>query len=352
MPWIESVTRSRRRNNLAAGMSKQKYWILILLPLVLLFISLFIGRYFISPVTLVQVIWSKIAGTQPAWPDAVETVIFQVRFPRTIVAMFVGAGLSISGAAFQGMFKNPLVSPDLLGVASGAGFGAALAILISGNMAVAQVFAFIFALIAVALTYWMSRVYRTSNLLMLVLSGVVVGALFTAFIGIIKFVADPYDKLPAITYWLMGSLSGVTPKEMWISVPVIGIGSIGLLLVRWKINILSIGDEEARSLGINTELLKIFVIVLASVITASAVCVGGMIGWVGLVIPHVARMIVGPDHRVLLPACLAIGASYLLLIDDIARTLITSEIPLGILTAIVGAPFFGYLLRKTKGAWA
>jgi iron complex transport system permease protein len=336
---------------LVTGMSKKKLVILLLLPLVLLFISLFIGRYFISPACLIKVLASKIMPIEATWPDSVETVIFQVRLPRTIVAMLIGAGLSVSGASFQGMFKNPLVSPDLLGVASGAGFGAALAILLSGNIAVIQISAFGFAMLAVALTYWLSRVYKTTNMLMLVLSGVVVGALFSAFIGLIKFVADPYDKLPAITYWLMGSLSATTPKEMWITIPTIGIGSIGLLLVRWKINILSIGDEEARSLGINTEVLKIFVIVLASIVTASAVCVGGMIGWVGLVIPHVARMIVGPDHRVLLPVCLSIGSVFLLSIDDIARTIIASEIPLGILTAIIGAPFFGYLLRKTKGAW-
>lgn len=336
---------------MGTSMSGKKLGVLILLPLALLIISLFVGRYFISPITLLQVISSKIIPVEPTWPEAVETVIFQVRLPRTIVAMFVGAGLSISGASFQGMFRNPLVSPDILGVASGAGCGAALAILLSGNIAIIQISAFGFALLAVAITYWMSRVYRTAHILMLVLSGVVVGALFSAFIGLIKFTADPYDKLPAITYWLMGSLSSVTPREMWVTIPTVGIGTIGLLLIRWKINILSIGDEEARSLGINTELLKSFVIVFASIVTASSVCVGGMIGWVGLVIPHVTRMIVGPDHRILLPACLATGSAYLLLIDDIARTIITAEVPLGILTAIVGAPFFGYLLRKTRGAW-
>ncbi len=351
MTWTALAFPPPRKISLVASMSKKKLGILIILPLLLLFISLFVGRYFINPVTLIQVLASKVIPIDPTWPDNVETVIFQVRFPRTIVAMLVGAGLSISGASFQGMFKNPLVSPDLLGVASGAGFGAALAILLSGNMAVIQVSSFAFALLAVAITYWMSRVYKTAHILLLVLSGVVVGTLFSALIGGIKFIADPYDKLPAITYWLMGSLSSVTPKEMWTTIPSIGIGSLGLVLVRWKINILSMGDEEARSLGINTELLKGLVIILASVVTAASVCVGGMIGWVGLVIPHVARMIVGPDHRVLLPACLSIGAAYLLFIDDIARSAITAEIPLGILTAVVGAPFFGYLLRRTKGAW-
>jgi iron complex transport system permease protein len=283
----------------------------------------------------------------------VETVIFQVRLPRVLLAMFVGAGLSISGASFQGMFQNPLVSPGILGVSAGAGFGAALAILLSGNDAVIQISAFGFAILAVALTYRISRVYKTTPVLMLVLSGVVVGALFLALIGLIKYVADPYEKLPAITFWLMGSLSDASVKHLTTVVPPIVAGSIGLLLVRWRMNILSMGDEEARSLGINTELLKRFIIICATVVTAAAVCVSGMIGWVGLVIPHVARMIVGPDHKVLLPASLSLGAGYLLVIDNIARTATSAEIPLGILTAIIGAPFFAYLLRKTRGrGWA
>ncbi len=334
-------------------MSRKKLVVLIILPLALLLVSLFLGRYPVSPMTVMQVMASRVIPIEPTWSPTVETVLFQVRLPRVLLAMFVGAGLSISGASFQGMFQNPLVSPGILGVSAGAGFGAALAILLSGNDAVIQISAFGFAILAVALTYRISQVYKTTPVLMLVLSGVVVGALFLALIGLIKYVADPYEKLPAITFWLMGSLSDASVKHLTTVIPPIVAGSIGLLLVRWRMNVLSMGDEEARSLGINTELLKRFIIICATVVTAAAVCVSGMIGWVGLVIPHVARMIVGPDHKVLLPASLSLGAGYLLIIDNIARTATSAEIPLGILTAIIGAPFFAYLLRKTRGrGWA
>lgn len=332
-------------------MSKKKLIILIALPLALFFISLFWGRYPISPLTVIQVLAAKVLPIEPHWPDTVETVIFQIRMPRALLAMFVGASLAISGASFQGMFQNPLVSPGILGVSAGAGFGAALAILLSGNAVMIQVFALVFGMVAVAMTYTISRVYKTTPVLMLVLSGVVVGALFSALISLTKYVADPYEKLPAIVFWLMGSLSASSVKDLFTAVPPMILGTTGLLLVRWRINILSMGDEEARALGINTELLKGIIIVCATVVTASAVCVSGIVGWVGLVIPHVGRMMVGPDHRVLLPASLAIGAAYLLLIDDLARTVTSAEIPLGILTAIVGAPFFAYILRRTRGGW-
>jgi iron complex transport system permease protein len=265
--------------------------------------------------------------------------------------MMVGAGLSISGASYQGMFRNPLVSPDILGVSAAAGFGASLAILMSLNEGMIQVLALAFGIVGVILTYLISRVYRTTPVLMLVLSGVVVGAFFSAMIAITKYVADPYTKLPAITFWLMGSLSTASARDIITILPSMLIGSVGLLLVSWRINILAMGDDEARSLGIRTELLKGVVIFCSTIVTAAAVCVSGIIGWVGLVIPHIARMMVGPDHRVLLPASIAIGSAYLLFVDNLARTLIAAEIPLGILTAIIGAPFFAYLLRRTKGGW-
>jgi iron complex transport system permease protein len=265
--------------------------------------------------------------------------------------MFVGASLSISGAAYQGMFRNPLVSPDILGVSAAAGFGAALAILLSGNSVAIQVSAFAFGILGVILTYLISRVYKTTPILMLVLSGVVVSAFFGALISVTKFVADPYQKLPAITFWLMGSLGTASLRDVVAMLPSIFLGTVGLMLVRWRINILSMGDEEARSLGVNTERLKIIIIFCATLLTAAAVCVSGIIGWVGLIIPHVGRMLVGPDHRWLLPASIALGAAYVLLMDDLARTVTSAEIPLGILTAIIGAPFFAYLLRRSKGGW-
>jgi iron complex transport system permease protein len=263
--------------------------------------------------------------------------------------MLIGAALSISGASFQGMFKNPLVSPDILGVSSAAGFGAALVILMSGNQATIQTSAFIFGAAGVFITYFISRIYKTTPVLMLVLSGIVVGSLFTALLSITKYVADPYEKLPAITFWLMGSLAAVSMKQVTSIVIPMFIGIIGLLMVSWKLNILAMGDEEARSLGVRTELLKAIIIVCCTLLTASSVSVCGMVGWIGLVIPHIGRMLVGPDNRVLLPTTLSIGASFLLVIDVIARAATGVEIPLGILTSLVGAPFFAYLIRKTKG---
>lgn len=332
-------------------MSKKKLAVLIILPLAMLFISLFAGRYSVSPATVLQVLASRVMPVERSWLDMVETVVLQIRLPRTLLAMAIGAGLSVSGASFQGMFQNPLASPHILGVSYGAGFGAALAILLSGNTAVIQISALGFGMLAVTLTYIISRVFRTTPVLMLVLSGVVVGALFSALISLVKYVADPYDKLPAIVFWLMGSLSRSSVKTLVPAIPLIVSGTTVLLLVRWRINILSMGDEEAHSLGVNTESLKRVVIICASIVTAAAVCVSGIIGWVGLVIPHIGRMIVGPDHKVLLPTSVSIGASYLVLIDILARTLTSTEIPLGILTAVVGAPFFAYLLRRTKGGW-
>jgi iron complex transport system permease protein len=322
---------------------------LIVLPFAAACLSFFLGRFPIGPTTLVRVLASRILPIQPDWPDTVETVVFNIRLPRIILALCIGASLSISGAAFQGMFQNPLVSPDILGVTAGAGFGAAVGILLGGNSLLVQVLALLFGTLAVALSYVIGRIYKTTPTLMLVLSGIVVGAIFSALLSLAKYVADPQQKLPAIVFWLMGSLAAVSKRDVVTAVPPMVVGMAGLLAVRWRINILSMGDEEARSLGLKVDLLKGIVIVCCTIVTASAVSVCGIIGWIGLVIPHVGRMLVGPDHRGLLPASLALGATYLLLIDNLARTLISAEIPLGILTAIVGAPFFAYLLRRTRG---
>jgi len=326
--------------------------VLFFLSVAIFLISLSIGRYPLPLGMVFKIPASKFFSIQHTWSENMEIVLLNIRLPRAIVAMLVGAGLSISGASFQGIFKNPLVSPYILGVSAGAGFGAALAILLSGSMIVIQLSAFVFGAMAVALTYVISRIYKTTPILVLVLAGIVVGAFFSALISLVKYVADPTDKLPAIVFWLMGSLASVTTKDAILVTPPIVAGLFVLLLLSWRINILSMGDEDAQTLGINTEKLKLIIIISVTVITASAVCVSGIIGWVGLIIPHVARMIVGPDHKVLLPVSAAIGASYLLLVDSLARTMTTAEIPLGIITAIVGAPFFAYLLRKSKGGWA
>ena len=332
-------------------MSKKKLIILVALPLVLFYVSLFVGRYPIEPLAVIRILVSKLFPISHSWSSTAETIVMQVRLPRLILAAFVGAGLSVSGAAYQGMFRNPLVSTDILGVSAASGFGAALAILISGNELELQLFAFVFGLAGVALTYMISRVYKTTPILMLVLSGVVVAGFFSALISGAKYAADPENKLPAITYWLLGSFSRATYKDLATVVPLIGFGTAGLLLVRWRLNVLAMGDDEARSLGIKTEMLKGIIIACTTVVTATAVSVSGLVGWVGLVIPHVGRMMVGPDHRVLLPTTLAIGAAYLIVIDTLARTVSAQEIPLGILTALIGAPFFAYLLRRTKGGW-
>ena len=325
--------------------------LMMLLPLATLYASLFMGRFAVSPSEVAHILLGQFLPIPHDWPRSAETIVLQVRLPRAILALFIGAGLAVSGAAYQGMFRNPLVSTDILGVTAASGFGAAVALLLSQNAIALQVIAFAFGLAGVGLTYLLARVYRSTPVLMLVLSGVVVAAFFSALLSGAKYVADPESKLPAITYWLLGSLNAASVNSLKMALPPIIAGSIGLLCMRWKINVLSMGDEEARSLGVRTEWLKGGIIVCTTLITAAAVSVCGIVGWVGLVIPHVGRMLVGPDHRALLPATLSIGATYLLCIDDIARTASASEIPLGILTAMIGAPFFAVLLRKTRGAW-
>jgi len=325
--------------------------ILLAMPFLLLFLSLFVGRLDVGPGDVLRIVAAQLLPIQRSWPESVEIIVVQIRLPRALMAMCVGAGLSISGAAFQGMFRNPLVSPDVLGVSAASGFGAALAILLSRSTLELQVLALGFGLAGVAITYLLARVYQTTPVLMLVLSGVVVAAFFSALLSGAKYVADPESKLPAITYWLLGSFNAATLRTVVTVVPAIAVGTIGLLLVSWKLNLLSMGDEEARALGVRTEQLKAAIIVCTTLITAAAVSTSGVIGWVGLVMPHMARTLVGPDHRRLLPAALSVGASYLLVIDGVARTAVAVEIPIGILTAIVGAPYFAYLLRRTSGTW-
>lgn len=326
-------------------------WILlIILPIFLFFVSFLLGRYPVAPVDVVKTVLSPIFPSLTVSP-AVSSIVFNIRLPRIIAALAVGASLAIAGSTFQGIFRNPLVSPDLLGVSQGAGFGAALAILLSLGNAFIQLFAFIFGIISVFITYTISKVYRAGEILVLVLAGTTVSAFFSALISGTKFIADPYDKLPQITFWLMGSLSSITFEVLaMISIPLI-IGLVIILVLRWHLNILSMGDEEARSLGLNPDKIRVIVIAACTLVTSAAVSISGVIGWVGLVVPHICRMIVGPDHKVLVPASLSFGASFLLLIDTLSRTVISIEIPLGILTAIIGVPIFLYLLRKGYSQW-
>lgn len=331
------------------------YWKQILiwgLPLAIAIATLGVGRFEVDFTTVVKILASNVLPIEETWTQMEYNVVMTVRLPRILLALLVGAGLSISGAAFQGMFANPLVSADILGVAAGAGFGASIGILLFGNGYITQIFALIFGLAAIAFTYIIGGVGKNLPIYMLVLAGVVTSALFNALISLTKFLADPEEKLPSITYWLMGSLGTATYRDLWTAGPIILIGIIILMTVRWRINLLTLPEDEAKSLGINVTGLKWLVITGATLCTAAAVAIAGIVGWVGLIIPHVARMLVGNNNERVLPVSLALGGGYLLLIDTLARTLTAAEIPLSILTAIVGAPFFAYLLRRTGGSWS
>lgn len=283
--------------------------------------------------------------------EAASLVLFEARIARIAAAVLIGAALSAAGASYQGIFRNPMVSPDILGAATGASFGAALAILFGASALMIQVSAFCFGLAAVAAAYFASSVLTRQSggaTLTLVLTGMVVSALFSAFISIVKFVGDPYDTLPTITFWLMGGLTYVTKGDLFIMLIPFAAGMIPLLLLRWRLNILSFDDEEASSLGVDTKKTRAVIILCATLMSSSAVAVGGMIGWVGLIVPHIARMLTGPDYSRMLPCSMLTGGLFLLIVDDIARCLFAQEIPLGVLTAIIGAPFFLYLMFRGK----
>jgi iron complex transport system permease protein len=324
---------------------------LVLLLVAISVISLMSGQMRIQSGTVVKILASRIFPLDVTWPATVESVIVDVRLPRLLAGLLIGAGLSISGAAFQGLFRNPLVSPHILGVSAGAGFGAALAILFFGNIFMVQLLSFAFGLLAVWMTYALSRIYRSTPVLMLVLAGIIIGALFSAATSLLKYVADPVNQMPSIVFWLLGSLNNASNKDIAVVGPIILAGTLCLYLIRWRINLLTMGEEDARSLGVDTAMIRRLIILSATFISAAAVCISGIIGWVGLVIPHIGRILVGADNKHLLPVATLIGAIYLVAVDTIARTSIETEIPIGILTAMVGAPVFAYLLRKNRPGW-
>jgi iron complex transport system permease protein len=325
--------------------------ILFVLLVLISILSLMSGQMHIKPGTVVRILASRIIPLHVDWPATLDSVVWDVRLPRLLAGLLIGAGLSISGASFQGLFRNPLVSPHILGVSAGAGFGAALAILFFGNIFMVQLLSFLFGLISVWMTYALSRMYRSTPVLMLVLAGIIVGALFSAATSLLKYIADPVNQMPSIVFWLLGSLNNVSNKDIVIVGPIILAGTVILFLIRWRINLLTMGEEDARSLGVDTGKIRGIIIVSATFISAAAVCISGIIGWVGLVIPHIGRMLVGADNKYLLPAATLIGAIYLVSVDTIARTAMETEIPIGILTAMVGAPVFAYLLRKNRPGW-
>ncbi len=345
--------------------------ILMLLGILLVvtfFLSFGLGRYTVPVTQVVRILLYKIcqcfasnpfSGWIPVfakmeqlievtWTPEMEAAVWMLRLPRILLACLVGGCLAIAGASYQGVFQNPMAAPDILGASSGAAFGAALAILWDGNTYVITISAFACAMATVLVVYLVAHYAPGVKIVNLILAGVMISSLCSAATSYIKLVADPEDQLPAITYWMMGSLSGAKMKEIQFVIIPMALGIVPLILIRWQINLLTLGEEEAHALGVNTNRIRFLVIICATLTTAAAVSVSGMIGWVGLVIPHFCRKLVGSNYRYLMPAALMSGAFYLLLVDDVARNLISTELPIGILTAFVGAPFFLYLIMKQE----
>jgi len=311
-----------------------------------------VGRYPVSLSEIVDLLLAKITGSAHTLSPNVETVVLQVRGPRVLAALVVGAALAAAGTAYQGMFRNPLVSPDILGVSTGAALGAVLGIFLSLNVLFIQLFAFAGGLAAVGLVYWIgSRLRGHDPLLALVLTGVVIGTLLASVIALLKYLADPYNQLPAITYWLLGSLASIAPRDLGTAAPLALLGLAPMLLLRWRMNLLALPDDEARALGVDTRKLRTVIVAAATLMTAAAVAVSGIIGWVGLLIPHAARLLVGPDFGRLLPLAMLLGAGFLLAVDTLCRTIATIEVPPGVLTALIGTPFFLWLFALARRSW-
>lgn len=315
-------------------------------------IAAVIGPYETTPGEVLAALARRF-GLADAAPGPIDTVLFSIRLPRILAALLVGAALAAAGAVYQGLFRNPLVSPDILGVSAGAGLGAALGIFLSLPIVAIQGLAFGFGLGTVALVYLVATAVRGHEpALVLVLAGVVLGALAGACLSLVKILADPYDQLPAITFWLLGSLASVRPEDIWASLPMVLISLVPVVLLRWRMNVMSLGDEEAAALGSDPRRLRLVFVVAATMMTAAVVAIAGIVGWVGLVIPHIARLLVGPNFNRLLPVAMIAGGGYLLLIDLLARTIAATETPLGVLTAIVGAPVFIWLLASGRRGWS
>lgn len=310
-----------------------------------------IGPYRIPPFDLVQALLRRLLGSPI--PPPLDTVLIQIRLPRVAAAALVGAGLAGAGAAYQTLFRNPLVSPDILGVSTGAGLGAVFGILLGLPVMAIQLLGFVVGLATVGLVVALARMLRSQNdLLVLVLAGIVVGAMASAAISLIKILADPYQQLPAITFWLLGSIAGIKLADVGAVVPLVVLGLAVLAALRWRIGVLSLGDDEARALGVEAGRIRLVVIAAATLVTASVVAVSGVIGWIGLMVPHMARMLVGARFDRMLPATLLVGATFMVVVDTLARTIAPIEVPLGVLTAVVGAPVFVWLLARSRGAWS
>jgi iron complex transport system permease protein len=346
---MASASASALERRKPRGIDGGKMIALLALALVVVaFGSAAIGSYSLS----LHDWWSVLRA--PAESGTPGIVLLQIRLPRLLACLLVGSGLALAGSSYQGLFNNPMVSPDILGASAGAGFGAAVGILLGFDFVAIQALSFAGGLVAVLLAWALAAglCRRGDPVLMLVLVGILIGSMFTALISLTKYIADPYNKLPVITFWLLGSFASITPKDVRLAGIPIVLGCIPLLLLRWRLNVLCMGEQEARTLGVNTGALRFSVIVCATLITAATVSMCGMVGWIGLVIPHLARLVVGPNHKILLPAAALMGGGFLLLVDDVARTAGSLEIPVGVLTALIGAPFFLFLLMRERGSGA
>ena len=310
--------------------------------------SFSVGRFPVPPADVWRALWAALTGGDSGLAANAQAVVTSVRAPRVAAALAVGAALATAGASYQNLFKNPLVSPDILGVAAGCALGAALAILLSLPVGAIHAFAFAGGLAAVGLVIAIGTwVGGRDTLLTLILTGVVVGSLFGAGIALVKYVADPYNQLPAIVFWLLGSFTGVLPRDLALALPLMALGVVTLWLLRWRIDVLALSEDEARSLGVDVKRLRIVVIVAATLVTASAVSLAGTIGWVGLVIPHAARLVVGASFPRVVSLSIVLGAGFMLAVDTICRVAVPTEIPPGVATAFVGTPVFLALLALT-----
>ncbi len=318
-----------------------------------LLVAFTVGRYPVTLAELIEVLVSRLMGRTAAVPPAVENVVLLVRGPRVVAAVLVGGALAVAGTAFQGLFRNPLVSPDILGASSGAALGAVLGIYFSLGVIGIEGLAFAGGLVAVAAVYVIgSLLHSRDPILVLVLTGVVVGALLGAGVGLVKYLADPYNQLPAMTFWLLGSLAATTVADLLPLTGPVAVGTIVLIALRWRLNVMSLPEDEARALGLATGPFRIAIVAAATLVTSASVATSGIIGWVGLVVPHLARALVGPDFPRLIPTAALLGGGYLLFIDTLARTAAPVEIPLGILTAVIGTPFFIWLLAGMQRNWS
>ncbi len=334
--------------------SEKKAWrriaVLAAFLAALFFASFYIGRYGVPPGQVVRILLSGVFPIEKVWTPQMETAVLNIRLPRILLACLVGCCLSAAGAAYQGVFQNPMAAPDILGASSGAAFGAALAILYSLSSRMIMAAAFASGMLGVLLAYMVGQRAPGRRTIGLILAGIMAGSLFSAGTSYIKLVADPANQLPAITYWLMGSLSGTRMKDVSYVILPMALGLLPLFLLRWRINLMTMGEDEARSMGVNVNLLRLAVVLCATLVTAASVSVSGMIGWVGLVVPHLCRMLLGNDYRRLMPASMLLGASFMLFVDNVSRNLLATEIPIGILTAFIGAPFFLYLMMRRENA--